>query len=154
MRSLIFRGTPKLIIVERLIDPDLNRSTIVNRALRFVPDLEKVNWKAVRNDLLQFRFPPEDSAFPSTMKVILDDENEKKMGNISSEIMRQLGLQRARTSYVLMLVLFYYYRKNVSPAATEETEELTPSQLVARIVDIILNNDEEKLNAIREIIRL
>lgn len=158
---MIIRGTTKLAVLEkriRAIDnaaQDVTRSAFTNRAITMAI-AENVDWVAVSEELLNLILPA-NLIVPST--IMVDIEDQKAFDQITLEIGKQLHLIRLRKTYVLTLLWAYYFKwlkakkSDLQEADNKPPEELSPPAIMAKLTEIILANDQEKLDEIREVLR-
>lgn len=158
MEVLVFRATPKIALLERMIKEldnhqEISRSAITNRAIKAAESV--VDWSSISKELLRLK-PSQDIIVPTSMQVKIDEENTLVYRKVWAKISADLNV-RLQTPYFLTLIWTHYFAQLQAQAKEISLKEDSKSDLeiVAALLELLLRNREEdrsRLEAIKELL--
>lgn len=157
MEVLVFRATPKIALLERMIKEldnhqETSRTAITNRAIKVA---ESVDWSLVSKELL--RLKPNDIKVPTSIQVRIEEENTLLYRKVWAKISADLNV-RLQTPYFITLIWANYFAGLQAQAKEISLKEDSKSDLeiVAALLELLLRNREEdraRLEAIKDLLK-
>lgn len=157
MEVLVFRATPKIALLERMIKEldnhqETSRTAITNRAIKVA---ESVDWSLVSKELL--RLKPKDIKVPTSIQVRIEEENTLLYRKVWAKISADLNV-RLQTPYFITLIWANYFAGLQAQAKEISLKEDSKSDLeiVAALLELLLRNREEdraRLEAIKDLLK-